>query len=207
MSFKKYDVESGRIGQKEGRAELLDEKSYGNRTVDKSNLGSDHNRRGSAYSQKNNQTHENALHDYSNNNAEHSSGCVASPTVQFMIRLVLILVALFGIALASFTPSILPHTNVDWFRDMLFEMTTDINLFLALNPDITHGCMIFWALFMDILFIIAFAVFVILGKTYRLPVAFALFYGLRIIIQKTFIMEYPKGYIWEYPGFPSLVGK
>ena len=31
------------------------------------------------------------------------------------------------------------------------------------------------------------------------------FYGIRLVIQNLFLMKKPDGYIWEYPGFPSLV--
>lgn len=65
--------------------------------------------------------------------------------------------------------------------------------------------MIVCSLFMDITVVVAFVVFVIHATTYRFPIAMAFFYILRTIIQKLFIMEYPKGYMWSYPGFPSLV--
>jgi hypothetical protein len=31
------------------------------------------------------------------------------------------------------------------------------------------------------------------------------FYGMRLVIQNLFLMKKADGYIWEYPGFPSLV--
>jgi hypothetical protein len=48
-------------------------------------------------------------------------------------------------------------------------------------------------------------VFVIYGKTWRLPIALIMFYLLRMIVQKLFLLRYPEGYLWDYPGFPSLV--
>mmetsp|Transcript_16749 Transcript_16749/g.14675 ORF Transcript_16749/g.14675 Transcript_16749/m.14675 type:complete len:187 (+) Transcript_16749:434-994(+) len=33
----------------------------------------------------------------------------------------------------------------------------------------------------------------------------ACFIFLRFFIQKTFLMRFPEGYLWRYPGFPSLV--
>jgi len=45
---------------------------------------------------------------------------------------------------------------------------------------------------------------VIKGKTWRLPIVMVLFYFTRMVVQKIFLMKFPEGYIWEYPGFPSL---
>jgi len=53
--------------------------------------------------------------------------------------------------------------------------------------------------------VVGFVVFAIHGKSWRLPLALAMFYLLRLILQKLFLMRYPDGYLWEYPGFPSLV--
>ena len=42
-------------------------------------------------------------------------------------------------------------------------------------------------------------------NTWRFFLAMAAFYGIRMVIQNVFLMKKPAGYIWEYPGFPSLV--
>ena len=65
--------------------------------------------------------------------------------------------------------------------------------------------MIFCSLFMDITMVSGLVVFAVHGRTWRLPVSLAMFYGLRAIIQQLFLMRYPEGYLWNYPGFPSLV--
>jgi hypothetical protein len=33
----------------------------------------------------------------------------------------------------------------------------------------------------------------------------AMFYALRFIVQKIFLLRYPAGYMWDDPGFPSIV--
>lgn len=53
--------------------------------------------------------------------------------------------------------------------------------------------------------VVGFVVFAVHGKTWRLPISLILFYVLRMILQKLFLMRYPEGYLWNYPGFPSLV--
>jgi len=58
---------------------------------------------------------------------------------------------------------------------------------------------------MDVTMVVGFVVFAIHGRTWRLPIALVMFYGLRMILQKCFLMRYPEGYLWDYPGFPSLV--
>lgn len=57
---------------------------------------------------------------------------------------------------------------------------------------------------MDITMLTGFVVFIVKGKTWRLPLTMAIFYLLRLLIQKTFLMRYPEGYLWENPGFPSI---
>lgn len=58
---------------------------------------------------------------------------------------------------------------------------------------------------MDITMVVGLVVFAIHGKTWRLPLTLGCFYILRFFIQKTFLMRFPQGYLWRYPGFPSLV--
>ena len=53
--------------------------------------------------------------------------------------------------------------------------------------------------------VVGLVVFAIHGKSWRLPLTLATFYFLRLCIQKTFLMRFPQGYLWRYPGFPSLV--
>ena len=58
---------------------------------------------------------------------------------------------------------------------------------------------------MDVTMVVGLVVFAIHGKTWRLPMCLTMFYFLRFLIQKTFLMRFPEGYLWRYPGFPSLV--
>lgn len=58
---------------------------------------------------------------------------------------------------------------------------------------------------MDITMIVGFVVFAIHGKSWRLPMTLGCFYITRLFIQKLFVIRFPDGYLWDYPGFPSLV--
>jgi len=109
------------------------------------------------------------------------------------------------LAIASFVPGALPQEHISCLHDELFEQTEEINDYFSENPATKNGFMIFCSLCMDITMVVGFVVFAIHGKTWRLPIALALFYVLRTIVQRLFLLRYPEGYLWDYPGFPSLV--
>lgn len=109
------------------------------------------------------------------------------------------------LALASFAPGILPKNPVPCLRDELFVKTAGVNQYFAEHTGVKNAFMIFCGLCMDILMVVGFVVFAIHGKSWRLALALGMFYLLRLIIQKIFLMRYPDGYLWDYPGFPSLV--
>lgn len=69
---------------------------------------------------------------------------------------------------------------------------------------------------MDIMVLVSFYRFSFHGKSWRFPVAMFIFYMGRVfiqviqlfilipILQHIFLIKYPKGYLWEFPGFYSL---
>ena len=66
--------------------------------------------------------------------------------------------------------------------------------------------MIVCGLLIDTFMVTQFMMFIFIKQnTWRFFLGMIGVYGLRIIVQNTFLMEKPTGYIWEYPGFPSLV--
>jgi hypothetical protein len=58
---------------------------------------------------------------------------------------------------------------------------------------------------MDIMVGTLFIYYAKYGRTFRLPIIYTLFYGLRFMCQAVFAMAPYEGMYWEYPGFPSLV--
>jgi len=57
----------------------------------------------------------------------------------------------------------------------------------------------------DIVFLATLGYWIFYGKSCRLIVTFAIFYGIRAVIQNLFYLPFPEMYWWYDPGFPSLV--
>lgn len=73
--------------------------------------------------------------------------------------------------------------KVKCLDDKLFDWTTDINNYFAEHIDAKHGFMITCGLMMDIMVMVSFYRFALIGSTWRLPIALTLFYLTRAIIQ------------------------
>jgi hypothetical protein len=58
---------------------------------------------------------------------------------------------------------------------------------------------------MDVMVIVLFGYYAIHGRSFRLPLTYFLFYGVRFICQAVYAMKPYEGFYWDYPGFPSLV--
>ena len=61
-------------------------------------------------------------------------------------------------------------------------------------------------LLMDVIVVSLFCYFLCSPRksAWRIPLEFLLFYGLRFTCLFLFAMQTPKGFYWDYPGFPSL---
>lgn len=57
---------------------------------------------------------------------------------------------------------------------------------------------------LDLLSLGAIILWIWHGKSWRPLLALALFYGTRALMQSVFIMPFPEGFFWEYPGIPSV---
>lgn len=90
----------------------------------------------------------------------------------------------------------------DWF----FDITAGANNLFHDSVAFRHGFMIFSGLLIDVLMVSQFFYFIFKKwNTWRYFLALAGFYGFWMIVQNLFLMKKPPGYLWEYPGFPSLV--
>ena len=81
-----------------------------------------------------------------------------------------------------------------------------MNAYFTENKSQLHGLMIFSSLLMDIIVGCLFTYFLCAKQisVWRIPLEFALFYGIRFFCLTIFAIETPAGFYWEYPGFPSL---
>jgi hypothetical protein len=89
-------------------------------------------------------------------------------------------------------------------EDRLFQMTSTANEFFSGNYESKIALLIISSLFIDVLFVNLVIKFILFAKTWRVMITILIFYFCRCVCQTLFILEKPKGYIWEYPGFPSL---
>jgi len=58
---------------------------------------------------------------------------------------------------------------------------------------------------MDIMVSVLFVYYAKYGRSFRLPLTYTMFYGIRVICQNIYAMKAYDGFYWDYPGFPSLV--
>jgi hypothetical protein len=88
--------------------------------------------------------------------------------------------------------------------DKTFEWTTPINQWLNDSKTALHIILIFSSLCMDITAMSMFIYWVCWGKSWRIFIATSSFYAFRAFIQSIYQVGYPDGFLWEYPGFPSI---
>jgi hypothetical protein len=116
-----------------------------------------------------------------------------------------VLLIIFGLFAASFLPGTVIITgDVECISDALFENTAIINEFFLKNDVAKNALLILCSGMMDICMIVMFYRFLFKQVSWRWLLAMVMFYGTRFFIQKTFLMKFPDGYAWDYPGFPSL---
>lgn len=90
------------------------------------------------------------------------------------------------LSLLTFTmlsQTLLMSEQVDCMRDVLFEHTASLNNYFAQNQPAKHILMVYCGLMMDVMVLTALYRFAFYGTTWRLPMAFVCFYGLRACIQ------------------------
>merc|ERR1711964_546865 len=126
-------------------------------------------------------------------------------TKQFRLKkatTLILLIALYWIH--NLMISIYGIKNPDCIQDLVFDLTAGINSFLAENKLHRDILLIVAGLFMDIMLYTLFCTFIVYHKNWRLAMIFMAFFGLRSGFQQIFVMSFPEGYIWEYPGIMSL---
>lgn len=97
-----------------------------------------------------------------------------------------------------------PHGDIECMEDYAHQLTEPINTYLHKNETLRDLILIFGSFYMDCI-VIGIGVFWALKcKSWRYLATTFTFYIFRGLVQQTFQMNYPEGYMWDYPGFPSL---
>ena len=123
----------------------------------------------------------------------------------FSTRAIFVTVALGTAIINSFTGMAIPLNNVDCMWDGLFELTEPINAFFVANNPSRHLLLIFSSFLIDLQYVYFCIHYMLWGKSARPLIFLSLFYLFRMMIQNIFMMKYPTGMAWDYPGIPSLV--
>ena len=96
------------------------------------------------------------------------------------------------------------HKERTEIKDEAFEYSEALNLYFTFYSHMKHRMMIICAAQLDLINLVQAYRFVFYDRSWRFMVAIFMLYGLRALILNLHHMPYPQGYIWEYPGFPSL---
>lgn len=122
----------------------------------------------------------------------------------FILRIVCILIAIATVLSSSIAGVGIPKNEVSCIQDNLFELTTPLNTFFTQNNLARHLLLIFSSSLIDFQYLFFCVHYLLWGKSGRPIVFLVAFYLFRAFIQGIFMMRYPEGMIWDYPGIPSI---
>jgi hypothetical protein len=121
------------------------------------------------------------------------------------IRGCLMIVALVVVVLNTIYGYVLPKTEVECIEDKTFSSTNNINEYFRNDLISTQMLLIISSLSVDLIMILLGVIWIVYGKTWRVFIALLLLYTTKLIIQLLFQEKIPEGYLWNYPGFPSIM--
>jgi hypothetical protein len=91
------------------------------------------------------------------------------------------------------------------FYDLGVEATMSVAKSLSENPTLRHTLIIISSLLIDTTILTTMVIWILKGKSWRFFFTGVCFYGVRAILQFTFMMPFPDYYTFDYPGFPSIM--
>jgi len=101
--------------------------------------------------------------------------------------------------------AVIPANEVPQLVDHLMDKFNGINEYIRANRNVQDLMLILCSLFMDVMFFCTGFFWVFRGKSSRLIISTLFFYFLRSAVQQMWYSPFPPGYVWDDPGFPSLV--
>jgi hypothetical protein len=122
----------------------------------------------------------------------------------FVLRLFIVSFFMTLVVTISLTGMGLPNTEVNCLWDALFVLTGDLNAYFADNEFQRHLMLIISSALIDFQVLYLGIRYLFTGKSWRTPIALFSFYLFRALVQSVFIMQFPEGYLWDYPGIFSL---
>lgn len=97
-----------------------------------------------------------------------------------------------------------PKIDSSCYYDPLFQLTKDSNEYYANHIDEKNSLIIFASLLVDILLYYNVYLWIYQSKDWILISSILLFYAIRQLLLLLFTIKFPDGYIFSFPGFPSL---
>ena len=94
--------------------------------------------------------------------------------------------------------------STDAIIDKLFDLTQSVNDLMNRSNAWINFFEISSSWCIDLIFFGMFLSWIYIGDSFRLILAYALFYGIRAGVQAMCVLPYPRGMIWVYPVAPSF---
>eukprot|EP00742_Colponemidia_sp_Colp-10_P002050 GILJ01002190.1.p1 GENE.GILJ01002190.1~~GILJ01002190.1.p1 ORF type:complete len:340 (-),score=34.15 GILJ01002190.1:193-1212(-) len=123
---------------------------------------------------------------------------------KLFIRAFLVVLTIAFLAVNAATTLLASDISVDCMTDKLHDWTSGLNTFFTSNIGSRNALLIVASGAMDLILFLVFIRWVVVGDSSRPVFSLIMLYSTRAIIQNLFLMKFPKGYSWGYPGFPSL---
>ena len=122
-----------------------------------------------------------------------------------IFKIILVTLSLVALGLNTIYGFALPKGDVKCMEDLFFNITEPVNTYFANHPASKNALLIISSLFIDAMVLYGFYHWALYIRSWRIPLAIACFYLFRALIQQLLMMRFPMGYLWDYPGFPSIV--
>jgi hypothetical protein len=151
---------------------------------------------------------ERTINNTNNSNSNFNPQSQSPPTNRIKsitLRSSIISVGLIGIILNSIYGYALPNTKVECIVDNSMNFTSNINNYFAQNIQSKFLLLILLNLCVDLTMILLGLRWILHGKSWRVFITLVTFYFSKIFMSFIFQEKTPVGYLWEYPGFPSLM--
>jgi len=118
-----------------------------------------------------------------------------------------LVVAVVGILVMFFARFNVPDNPIGCMEDKAMAAFQGLNDWIHTPGNELYRSVLLFACGaqIDLIFFFTLLHWVCHGRTGRLPMSIAVFYGIRAIVQSFWWSRYPDGFYWESPGFPSFV--
>ncbi|CAG9316775.1 unnamed protein product [Blepharisma stoltei] len=143
---------------------------------------------------------------YSNLKQKINQENLSTPTRKrlFYSRIIIMFVLMIIVITNTFTATAVQTRRISCLWDFLLEATSLINQYFFKHEIARNILLIITSAAMDILVLYHAISFMLWGNSLKPVIWLILYIGLWFLFQWIFLMRFPSGFTWGYPGFPSL---